>query len=130
MREKCSYLELLWSAFTRIRTEYGAQRDTPYLRVQSESGKMQTKITPNTDAFYALIGKTINQDKTNYVIGITTSNNKTHTAESIQKILRQQKENVTESKDHTSSNNDLKHNPKHVCILGDSIVKHIKRYDI
>ena len=28
------------------------------LRIQSESGKIQTKITPNTDTFYAVTGKT------------------------------------------------------------------------
>ena len=39
MREKCLYLELFWSAFSRIRTEYG---------------KMRTRITPNTDTFNAV----------------------------------------------------------------------------
>ena len=37
--------------FSRIRTEYGA-----YLSVFSpNAGKMQTRITPNADAFYAVM---------------------------------------------------------------------------
>ena len=51
LREKCPYLELFWSVFSRIRTEY---REIPvYLRIQSECGKIRTRITPNTDPFYA-----------------------------------------------------------------------------
>ena len=48
-RKKCSYSELFWSAFSRIRTEYGVS-----LRFQSECRKMQTKITPNADTFYVV----------------------------------------------------------------------------
>ena len=40
LREKCPYSKLFWSVFSRI---------------QSECGKMRTKITPNTDTFYAVI---------------------------------------------------------------------------
>ena len=36
LREKCSYSEILWSAFSGIRTEYG---------------KMRTRMTLNTDTF-------------------------------------------------------------------------------
>ena len=43
LREKCPYSELFWSAYSRIS-----------LRVQSECGKMWTRITPNTDTFYAV----------------------------------------------------------------------------
>ena len=39
LREKCPYSELVWPAFSCIRTEYG---------------KMWTRITPNTDTFYAV----------------------------------------------------------------------------
>ena len=39
-RKKCPYLELFWSAFSRIRTNYG-----------EIYGKMRTRITPNTDTF-------------------------------------------------------------------------------
>ena len=35
-------LELFWSVFSRVRTEYG---------------KIQTRIPPNTDTFYAVHGK-------------------------------------------------------------------------
>ena len=38
-REKCPYMRLFWSAFSRIRTEYGQTR---------------TRITPNPDTFYAV----------------------------------------------------------------------------
>ena len=47
---KCPYSELFWSAFSRIRTECGEIT----LRIQSEWGKMQTRITPNRDTFHAV----------------------------------------------------------------------------
>ena len=43
LRKKCPYSELFWSAFSRIRTEYGQ-----ILRIQSKGGKMRTIITLNT----------------------------------------------------------------------------------
>ena len=52
LRKKCPYSELFWSAFPRIwlNTErYGAS-----LRIQSEYGKIRTRITPNTDTFHAV----------------------------------------------------------------------------
>ena len=53
LRKKCLYSELFWSAFSRIRTEYG---ETPVsLRIQIKGGKMWTRITPNTGTFYALL---------------------------------------------------------------------------
>ena len=39
MHKKCPYLELRWSIFSHIRIEYV---------------KMRTRITPNTDTFYAV----------------------------------------------------------------------------
>ena len=51
MREKCPYSELFWSAFSRNKTEYGQIRS-----IQSKCGKMGTRITPNTDIFYAVYG--------------------------------------------------------------------------
>ena len=42
MREKYSYLELFWSAFSRIWTEYG------------EMWENATRITPDEDTFYAV----------------------------------------------------------------------------
>ena len=50
LREKCPYSQLFWSAFSRIRTEYEVS-----LRIQSKCGKMRTRITPNTDTFYAVL---------------------------------------------------------------------------
>ena len=50
LREKCPYSKLLWSAFSRIRTENGEIRS-----IQSECGKMRTRITPKIDTFYAVI---------------------------------------------------------------------------
>ena len=44
LRERYPYSELFWSAFSRIRTEYC---------IQSECGKMRTRITANTDTFHA-----------------------------------------------------------------------------
>ena len=41
LRKKCPYSELFWSAFSRIRTEYGVS-----LRIQSECGKMRKKCGP------------------------------------------------------------------------------------
>ena len=55
LREKCPYSELFWSVFSRIRTEYGEMRSiSPY----SVRMRMQTRITPNTDTFYAVIVRT------------------------------------------------------------------------
>ena len=44
VREKCPYWELFWSAFSRIRTEYGEIRST--------------RITPNTDTVYTVLWST------------------------------------------------------------------------
>ena len=46
MREKCPYSELFWSEFSRIWTK---------LRIQSEPGKIRTKITPKMGTFYAVV---------------------------------------------------------------------------
>ena len=42
LHQKCRYLELFWSLFSRIWTEYGEIR----LRIHSECGKIQTRVTP------------------------------------------------------------------------------------
>ena len=52
LRKKCPYSELFWSAFSRIRTEYGAIGVS--LCIQSECGKMQTRTTRNTEFFHAV----------------------------------------------------------------------------
>ena len=49
--EKCPYSGLFWPAFSRIRTKY---REIESLRIQSECYKLRTRITPNTDTFYAV----------------------------------------------------------------------------
>ena len=51
LRKRCPYLELFWSAFSRILTEY---RYWVFLRIQFEWRKMRTRITPNTCTFYTL----------------------------------------------------------------------------
>ena len=56
LRKKCPYSELFWSAFSRIRTEYEWYRVS--LCIQSECGKMRTRITPNTDTFHEVYWKT------------------------------------------------------------------------
>ena len=45
----------IFSAFSRIRTEYGKiLRISPYsVRMRQNAGKMRTRITPNTDTFLA-----------------------------------------------------------------------------
>ena len=53
LRKKCPYSELYWSAFSRIWTEYGEIRSICPYSVQME--KIQTRITPNTDTFYAVV---------------------------------------------------------------------------
>ena len=42
LRKKCPYSDLFWSTFSHIRSE------------QSECGKMRSRITPNTNTFYAV----------------------------------------------------------------------------
>ena len=56
LRKKCRYSELFWSAFSQIWTECGE-----IFRIQSKCGKMRTRITPNTDTFYAMLVKGIVQ---------------------------------------------------------------------
>ena len=50
MRKKCPYLDLFWSAFPLIRTEYGVS-----LSIPSECGKIRARITPNTNTFHAVV---------------------------------------------------------------------------
>ena len=47
LHKKCSYSELFWSQNT--------ERYSVSLRIQSECAKIQTRITPNTDTFHAVI---------------------------------------------------------------------------
>ena len=45
----------IFSAFPCIWTEYGELRISPYsVRMYENAGKMQTRITPSTDTFYAV----------------------------------------------------------------------------
>ena len=57
--EKCPYSELLWSVFSRIRTEYSQLEFSSNWEnadhIQSEYGKMQNRTTSNTDTFYAAL---------------------------------------------------------------------------
>ena len=53
LREKCPYSELFWSAFPAF--GLNTERYSVSLRIQSECRKMRTKITPNTDTFYAVL---------------------------------------------------------------------------
>ena len=49
----------IFSAFSRIRTEYEEIRSisTYPVQVWENAGKMRTRITLNTDSFYAVIGQ-------------------------------------------------------------------------
>ena len=52
LREKCPYLKLFWSPYSRIRTEYDEiLRTSPYSVLMR---KMRARITPNTDTFCEL----------------------------------------------------------------------------
>ena len=51
LHKKCPYLELFWSVFSRI--GLNTERYGVSFRIQSECGKIQTRITPNTDTFHA-----------------------------------------------------------------------------
>ena len=52
LRMKSDNSELFWSAFSRIRTEYGGIRSiSPY---SVRMLKMRTRTTPNTDTFHAV----------------------------------------------------------------------------
>ena len=58
LRERCPYSELFWSAaFFSIRTEYGEIFCiSPYsVRMHKNPGKMRTRLTLNTDYFYAVL---------------------------------------------------------------------------
>ena len=55
LRKNFPYSELFWSAFCRIRTEYGEKRYRVSLRIQSECGTIRTRITLNRDTFHAVI---------------------------------------------------------------------------
>ena len=51
--KKCPNSELFCSAFSRIHSDW-IRWDTVYLRIQSKCGKMRTRVTPNTDTYYAV----------------------------------------------------------------------------
>ena len=53
LRKKCLYSLFFWSAFSRIRTEYG--KISISLRIQSKCGKMRTRKTPNTSTYHAVL---------------------------------------------------------------------------
>ena len=53
LREKCPYSELFWSVFPRIWNNI--ERYGISLRIQSECGKIRTRITRNTNTFYAVL---------------------------------------------------------------------------
>ena len=63
-RKKCLYSELFWSAFflhfpasvsLRVQSVCGKMREKCLVRMQKNARKMRTRITPNTDTFYAVI---------------------------------------------------------------------------
>ena len=49
LREMCPYSQLFWSACSRIMERYSAS-----LCIQSECGKIRTRITPITATFHAM----------------------------------------------------------------------------
>ena len=57
LRKKCPYSELFWSYFPAF--GLNTERYRVSLRIQSECGKIRTRITPNTDTFHAVYPETI-----------------------------------------------------------------------
>ena len=54
LRKKSPYSGLFWSAFFPHFPAFGL-RISPYsVRMRENAGKMQTRITPNTETFYAV----------------------------------------------------------------------------
>ena len=53
MRKICPYLELFLTVFSHVWTAYG--EILSLLNIQSQCSKMRTRITPNTDTFYAVV---------------------------------------------------------------------------
>ena len=53
LRKRCPYLELFWSVFSRIRTEYREIRSISRYSVRMRENVNQ--ITPNTDTFHAVV---------------------------------------------------------------------------
>ena len=56
LRKKCPYLELFWSVFFPHFPVFGlnAERYSHSVQIRENAGKMWTRITPNTDTFYAV----------------------------------------------------------------------------
>ena len=64
LRKKCPYLELFWSAFSRIRTEYGDIRSiSPYgeiLRISPYSVRMRENVDQNDSEYGHFSGSVVN----------------------------------------------------------------------
>ena len=57
LRKKCPYSELFCSAFSRIGLNTERYWTEYWTRIQSKCGKIQTRITPNMNTFYAVVCK-------------------------------------------------------------------------
>ena len=55
----CPYSELIWSVFSRIRTEYGEIRRRD---VHSECGEIRIRMATNMDTFHAVTSPQAHQD--------------------------------------------------------------------
>ena len=58
LRKKSPYSELFWSAFFSHFPAFGlnTERCSPYsVRMKENAGKMRTRITPDTETFYAVL---------------------------------------------------------------------------
>ena len=53
LHKKCPYLELFWSAFSGIRSECRKIRSISQYSIRMRENR--TRITPNTDTFYAVV---------------------------------------------------------------------------
>ena len=56
LRKKSLYSELFWSTFFPDFPALGLNTISPYsIRMRENSGKMRSRIIPNTDSFYAVL---------------------------------------------------------------------------
>ena len=66
LHKKCPYSVLFWFAFFSHFPAFGLNTERYYsVRMRENAGKMRTRITPNTDTFYAVYSKNWLAEKRN-----------------------------------------------------------------
>ena len=72
--ESVHILVRIFPGLSLIRTEYGEIRSPYSVRVRENAGKMRTRITPNTDSFYAVL----KNSSTYYLLSTTPLSNSSY----------------------------------------------------